>query len=52
MSTSLISRNADLAALVEDGYSIAIIDGYLVIKNIPYVADTGDVRTGGYRQRT
>ena len=46
MSASLISRNADLAALVEDGYNIAIVGGYLVIKNIPYVTDTGDVLTG------
>ena len=46
MSHSRISRNADLTALVEDGYNIDIIGGYLLVRNIPYVTETGDIRTG------
>ena len=45
MSHSLISRNPDLAALVDDGYTISIIGGYLVVKGIPYVTALGAVHT-------
>ena len=45
MSHSLISRNADLAALVKDGYTISIIGGYLVVRGIPYVTEHGAVDT-------
>ena len=45
MSHSLISRNADLAALVSDGYTIRIIGGYLVVRDIPYVTEFGAIDT-------
>ena len=46
MSASLIKRNADLAALAGDGYKIDILGGYLVVRDIPYVTDTGGIDTG------
>ena len=45
MSHSLISRNEDLAALVNDGYRISIIGGYLVVRGIPYVTELGAIDT-------
>ncbi len=45
MSHSLISRNTDLSALVNDGYTISIVGGYLVVRGIPYVTDSGAIDT-------
>ena len=46
MSTSLISHNADLAALVQAGYKVQVYDGYLVVKDIPYLTAEGEIRKG------
>lgn len=37
MSQQLISRNADLLRLQEDGYEVAVVGGHLIVSNIPYV---------------
>ena len=37
MSRQLITRSPDLKALEDDGYSIEVIDGHLVICEVPYV---------------
>jgi hypothetical protein len=37
MSLPPISRSPDLQALVRDGYEIAVVAGYLVVKNVPFV---------------
>ncbi len=46
MSQQLISRNADLEALVKAGYELAVKSGHLVITNIPYVNSQGHVKRG------
>jgi len=46
MSCELISRSADLAALKIEGFEIAVIDGFLVVTNIPYVTSTKEVKRG------
>jgi hypothetical protein len=37
MSQQLISRNADLLRLQEDGYEVAVVADHLLIHNVPYV---------------
>ncbi len=37
MFHQLVNHNADLRCLVEKGYAVAIDDGYLVIRDIPYL---------------
>ena len=44
MSNSLISRNADLLALVEAGYSIKVLGAYLIVEGIPYLAECGGIK--------
>ncbi|MGP9790968.1 ThiF family adenylyltransferase [Roseinatronobacter sp. NSM] len=46
MSQQLISRNADLKALEEDGYEVAIMASHLVIFNVPYVSANREVKRG------
>ncbi|MEI4195904.1 ThiF family adenylyltransferase [Roseovarius sp. E0-M6] len=46
MSRQLISRNADLEALEEDGYEVAVKGGHLVISNVPYVNANREVKRG------
>lgn len=46
MSQQLISRNADLLRLQEEGYDIAIVATHLVLRDIPYVTAAGTVRLG------
>lgn len=46
MSRQLISRNADLKALEEDGYEVAVKGNHLVISNVPYVNSNREVKRG------
>ena len=46
MSQQQINRSADLKALRDDGYEIAIKDGHLVLYNVPYVNAQRQVRRG------
>ncbi|MGO9047783.1 MAG: ThiF family adenylyltransferase [Xanthobacteraceae bacterium] len=47
MSHRLISRNADLKKLEDDGFEVEIIDDtQLVVRSIPYVNEKGQVRLG------
>jgi hypothetical protein len=46
MSHPLISRNADLQKLVDDGFEVEIIGGHLVIRSVPYLNAAGQVRRG------
>ena len=43
MSTSLINRSNDLAALVERGYRVQIRGGYLLVEGIPYIREDGKI---------
>ena len=45
MSNSLINRNKDLSALVKEGYRVKIRGAYLIVKEIPYIAKDGEIKT-------
>lgn len=42
----LVNRNPDLARLVEKGYAVAFDSNHLVVRDIPYLDDTGSLRRG------
>ena len=44
MSTSLISRSADLSALSKTGYCLEVRGAYLLVLGIPYVAPSGEIK--------
>lgn len=46
MFQKLVSRNGDLERLVEKGYAIAFDDGYLVVRDIPYLDAVRALRWG------
>jgi hypothetical protein len=48
MFAQLVSRNDDLRRLVDKGYALAADPNhYLVVRDIPYLDDQGNLRTGG-----
>lgn len=47
MSQQLISRNADLRQLRDEGYNVAVVDGVLLLRDVPYVTPDGSVKTDG-----
>lgn len=46
MYQKLVSRNPDLAALVERGFAVAFDSNCLVIRDIPYLGSTGELQVG------
>jgi hypothetical protein len=46
MSRRPIDRSPELKQLRDDGYDIEVVDGYLVVHDIPYLNDQGLVRRG------
>lgn len=48
MSSRLISRSPDLCRLRNDGYSIEVIGGKLVIRDVPFVDSQGVVHRDGF----
>jgi hypothetical protein len=49
MSGSRLVRDSrDLSALVADGYAVRIVSGYLVVDDIPFVNDAGQVQWGAF----
>jgi hypothetical protein len=46
MSQKLVDRNPDLVRLRDEGYSVDVRDGYLVVGDIPYVGADRKVRRG------
>lgn len=49
MSGSRLVRNSpDLARLVEDGFAVRIVNGYLVVDDIPFVNDAAQVQRGSF----
>jgi hypothetical protein len=46
MSQQLISRNADLLRLQEEGYEVSVVADHLVVRNVPYVTPRRDVARG------
>lgn len=46
MSQRLIDRNADLKRLRDEGYTVEVRDGFLLIHRVPYVNAVGQVARG------
>lgn len=46
MSQELISHNSDLNQLWDEGYDLSIKDGYLLIKQVPYVNSQREITYG------
>lgn len=46
MSQKLIDRNDDLRRLRDDGYSVDVQSGYLVVREVPYIGDGRLVKLG------
>jgi hypothetical protein len=46
MSHKLISRSPDLKQLRDEGYDVEIRDGYLLLKNVPYVNAKKEINSG------
>src|SRR5262249_15645776 len=47
MSHKLIDHNESLRKLRDEGYNVDISNGYLVVRDIPYVNDRREVRRDG-----
>lgn len=47
MSRRLIARSPDLLAMRNDGYNLEIRNGYLLVKDVPYVTASATVREDG-----
>ena len=46
MSHSLISHSPDLKRLESEGYEVEVRYGHLLLRHVPYVAETGSVKHG------
>src|ERR1700722_12662638 len=46
MSRRLIDHSPDLLRLQNEGYEIAIRDGFLLVRNVPYVDQNRTLQTG------
>lgn len=46
MSRALFSLNDDLKRLRDEGYLVQIVGGFLVVRNVPYVDKSREVRSG------
>ena len=46
MSQQLISRSPDLKKLRDEGYTVEVLDGHLLIHNVPYVSSSKQVKLG------
>lgn len=46
MSQRPIDRSPDLKALRDEGYNISVVDGFVVVRDIPYVNDRREVAQG------
>jgi hypothetical protein len=47
MLANLTAPNADVQALIDDGYSVVIVDDrYLIVENVPYCPAAGKIAYG------
>ena len=46
MSQKLISRSPDLQRLQDEGYSVRVTEGALIVDGVPYLTSTKEVRFG------
>ena len=46
MSQRLIARNSDLQQLRDDGFDVVVRNGYLLVRDVPFVTQSKDVKRG------
>jgi len=46
MSQELISRSADLKRLRDEGLNLEVVDGYLLVRDVPYLDAGGNIKRG------
>lgn len=46
MLTELASHNDDIRRLLEKGYALGVDEGYLVVRDVPYLDNQGSLQTG------
>ena len=46
LSLTLINLSPDLKRLEDDGYELGVRSGYLLLKQVPYVTESGNVKRG------
>ncbi|WUH94307.1 ThiF family adenylyltransferase [Streptomyces sp. NBC_00433] len=46
--SQLVRKSADLTRLVQDGYAVRVVNGFLVIDDIPFVDDAAQVQWGSF----
>lgn len=48
MSQQLINHSADLQRLVNEGYALQIVQGHLIVEEIPYLDELGAIKRGAF----
>ncbi|MFD1122486.1 ThiF family adenylyltransferase [Methylophilus flavus] len=48
MFQKLVSHNPDIAKLVERGYAVSFDNGYMVVRDIPYIDNAASLRIGAF----
>jgi hypothetical protein len=46
MLTKIIDLNDDLSQIYKDGYTISVIQGFLIVENVPYVNSQREIKYG------
>jgi Domain of unknown function (DUF6791)/ThiF family len=46
MSARLIDRSPDLRRLRDEGYDVAVVEGYLLLRDVPYVNEKREIKRG------
>ena len=46
MFQKLVSHNADIRRLVDKGYAVGFDSNYMIVRDIPYLDDKGQLRNG------
>ena len=46
MLTKIIDLNDDLSQIHRDGYTISVIQGFLIVANVPYVNSQREIKSG------
>ena len=46
MSRQLIDRNPDLRRLKEEGYDVEVLPGFVLVKRVPYVTASKEIKLG------
>ena len=46
MSLPLIDRSPDLKQLRDEGYDVDIVEGYVLVRDVPYVTSSREIKRG------